>query len=294
MECLPRDRFMKRISLLLSCFLLIACTPKSVDRYHTGENEKEIISLLNQREYSKVIWLIENREKQPEGKTAFLLGQAYLGRSGIEPLAFAARITEAEPDSAEAREIFPTCPKGRISSAKEVEMKCLLKRVYLQAPKADGGDFARARLLLRKSYPNPSTAPEWVNTLVGLVDSISLVKRVGDLYLYGKGMRAGGGKISFNPRDIDWLKLQGKESLDDAREALSRANYSGEKVSRFLSANRANEWFERIEGTITFAKTVGLSRFLDFIRENLLKPTDEIRYGETLDRLKATIDLLDN
>jgi hypothetical protein len=39
---------------------------------------------------------------------------------------------------------------------------------------------------------------------------------------------------------------------------------------------------------------VGLSRFLDFVRENLLKPSDEIRYGETLDKLKTAFELIDN
>jgi hypothetical protein len=282
-----------RILSLLALLILSACAPESVNKYHTGENEEEIVSLLNAREYSKAIWLIENREgRNPRGETGFLLAQAYLGRAGIEPLAFAARVTEAEPDTAEARALFPKCPRGRIN-AKEVEMKCLLKRVYLQAPPADEGDFARARELFRTSYPDPASAPVWVNTLIGMVDTISLVRRAGDLFIYSKGVKRPGGKLQFNPNDVQWLKGQGKESLRDAKEALGRANYAGDKVSRFLSGVKANEWFERVEGTLEFAKTVGLSRFLDFVRENLLKQTDEIRYGQTLDRLKVTLDLLD-
>jgi hypothetical protein len=126
-----------------------------------------------------------------------------------------------------------------------------------------------------------------------MVDTISLVRRAGDLFIYSKGVKRPGGKLQFNPNDVQWLKGQGKESLRDAKEALGRANYAGDKVSRFLSGVKANEWFERVEGTIEFAKTVGLSRFLDFVRENLMKQTDEIRYGQTLDRLKVTLDLLD-
>lgn len=280
-----------RYLILFLPLLFLACAPESVDRYHTGENEEEIVSLLNEREYGKAIWLIENREgRDPKGETAFLLAQAYLGRAGIEPLAFAARVTEEGPDSAAARTLFPNCPKGRITG--KVEMKCLLKRVYLHAPPADEGDFARARELFRKSYPNPAVAPEWVNTLIGMVDTISLVRRAGDLFLYSKGIKTAGGKVQFNPADVKWLSQQGKESLRDAEQALARANHSGEKVSRFLSGVKANEWFERVEGTMEFAKTVGLSRFLDFVRENLLKASDEIRYGEALDRLKATLELL--
>jgi hypothetical protein len=172
-------------------------------------------------------------------------------------------------------------------------MKCLLKRVYLHAPTVDNSDFARARALFRKAYPDPAAAPQWVNTLIGMVETISVVKRAGDLFLYAKrleGKSLGG----VNPASIKWLQRQGKEALLEAKEALGRANHAGEKISKILTGTKANEWFERIEGTMKFAKTVGLSRFLDFVRENLLKPADEIRYGETLDKLKATLDLIDS
>jgi hypothetical protein len=279
---------------LILALALTACAPENAYRYHTAENEEEVISLLNQREFAKAIWLIENREgRSPKGTMGYLLAQAYLGKAEFEPLAFAARVSEPEPSVPEAEAIFPRCPKERISSARQVEMRCLLKRVYLHAPPVDNPDFNRARQLLRSAYPDPASSPEWVNTLIGMVETVSLVRRAGDLFVYSRKAGLSDGRIRFNPTDVRWLQAQGRESMNEAREALARANHAGEKVSRFLSTSKANEWFERVEGTMEFAKAVGLSRFLDFVRENLLKPTDEIRYGESLDRLKLTLDLLE-
>lgn len=285
-------RILSSLALLLA-FALLGCAPESVDRYHTGESTAEIVSLLNEREYGKAIWLIENREgKNPEGETAYLLGQAYLGRAGFEPLGFAARVSDEMPDTEAARILFPDCSRERLSSLSDVKMKCLLKRVYLHAPAADNSDFSRARALFRKAYPNPALSPEWVNTLIGMVETISVVKRAGDLYLYAKNFD--GNPMSVSQTEVKRLQRQGKEALAESKEALGRANHAGEKISKILTGTRANEWFERVEGTMKFAKTVGLSRFLDFVRENMLKPTDEIRYGEILDQLKAAFELIDN
>ena len=52
----------KLIAILLAAWgLASACAPESVDRYQTGETNEEIVSLLNNREYGKAVWLIENR-----------------------------------------------------------------------------------------------------------------------------------------------------------------------------------------------------------------------------------------
>lgn len=278
---------MKKSWAFLFLLLLPACAPESVDQYRTGENAEEIVSLLNERDYDKAAWLIENHVgKNPEGENAYLLAEAYLGKAGIEPLEFASRVAGREPDSPAATALFPECPKEAIRSIHQVEMKCLLKRVYLQAQGTNAVHLARAQRLFRKAYPNPALSPEWVNTLIGTVEMISLVKRAGDLFLYAKRGR-------FNPSHLPWLQSQGRAAHVEAKEALGRANHAGEKISRLLSGARANEWFERAEGAIQFAKEVGLSRFLDFVRENLLKPSDEIRYGDTLDQLKATLDALE-
>lgn len=281
---------MKYIALLLT-LLLFSCGPQTADRYHTGESEEEIVSLLNKREFHKAAWLIESREGSvpADSKMAFLLAQAYLGKAGFEPLEFAAKVSdEQKVESEDERILFPNCSKERIKSARGLPTKCLLKRVYLHAPDADHPDFARARQLLRKAYPVPADTPEWHNTLIGLVETVSFTKRAGTLYIYalkaeGKDAR------SFNIADLPWIKQQGKEALREGKEALLRAEHSGDKVSRLLTGAKDNVWFERIQGAVQFSKDLGLARLLDFLRERVLKPSDEIQYGPLLDDLREVL-----
>jgi hypothetical protein len=275
--------------LFLAAAGLPACAPDSVGRYQTGETTQEATALLNGRQYQKVIWLIENRHAgDPGGEDAYLLAQAYLGKAGVEPLAFAAAISAPEPDTEAARALFPQCPKGELRSHRGVPMKCILKRVYLRAPKADDPDFARARYLLRRAYPDPSAAPEWVNTLIGLVETISVVSRAGDVYLFGKGQSPAALMIGAQVR-LPWLKNHGRRAREEARYAIARARHSGPKIAGLLSGSKADVWFEQVDGTVVYAETVGLPKFLDFVRDHVLKPGDEIRYGEILDRLRDLV-----
>lgn len=270
--------------------LLASCAPERADRYNTAESASDVISLFNEGDYGKAIWLLENRHgKEPaDASAAFLLGQAYLGRAKFEPLAFAARVSGAQNTSSEAaRAFFRSCSPEPQNKLRDVEPKCLLKRIYLQAPEADLPDFARARALFRKAYPDPSRSPEWVNTLVGLVESVSLVRRAGDLYLLGRGLRP-----SRMPQrdEIQWLKHNGKESLREAKESLNRAEYAGDRIAKLLTGLRENPWYQKTESGIRFAERLGLPRFLQFVQDHLLRPSDELRYGEILDKLRALLD----
>lgn len=273
--------------------LLAACAPEHADRYTNAETDTEVVGLLNARRYGKAIFLLESRVgKDPAGEPAFLLAQAYLGRAGFEPLAFAAAVAGPMPENEAARALFPECDRTTLAKVNTKEWKCLLKRVYLQAPAADGADFARARLLLRRAYPDPAAAPEWVNSLVGLVETVSLVRRAGDLFLYADAQLKQPSPER-GPRDLPWLKKHTKEALVEGEGALQRAKYSGEKVSRLLTGAKAYDWFERVEGGVAFAKALGLPRFMDFLREQALKPGDEIRYGETLDQIRDLLASLE-
>lgn len=280
-------------SLAAVLLLLSACAPEHADRYTNAETDTEVVSLLNERRYGKAVFLLESRVgKNPEGEAAFLLAQAYLGRAGIEPLSFAAAVAGPQPDDERSRALFPECDRGTLAKMNTKEWKCLLKRVYLQAPAADGADFARARTLLRRAYPNPAAAPEWVNSLVGLVETISLVRRAGDLFLYAD-RQLKQPDLERGPQDLPWLKKHTKEALVEGEAALQRAKYSGEKISRLLTGAKAHDWFERAEDGVSFAKALGLARFMDFLREQALKPSDEIRYGETLDQIRDLLAALE-
>lgn len=272
---------MKRILLTLA-LALSACAPETAERYHTGETAEDIVALFNEREYGKAIFLLEQRHgKEPENpETAFLLGEAYLGRAGFEPLAFAARVSGTE---SRAGSLFPKCPAAELRKFSG-DAKCLLERVYLHAPDADRGDFARARTLFRRAYPDASRTSPWANTLIGLVETVSLVKRTGDIFRYAKALHTDARPTG---RELLWLKAQGKESLREAQESLARAEHAGPKIARLLTGLRDDAWFQSTEKGLRFASRLGLPRFLDFLRDHLLGPSDEIRYGELVETLRA-------
>lgn len=272
---------MKKIFLALA-LLLSACAPESAEQYHTGENAEDIIALFNEREYGKAIFLLEQRHgKEPENpEIAFLLGEAYLGRAGFEPLAFASKISRAQDAAAG---LFPQCPKAEMRKF-HGDPKCLLERVYFHAPQVDRGDFARARELFRGAYPDASHTSPWANTLIGLVETVSLVKRTGAIFRSAKALHS---TSRLSDAELLWLKSQGTESLREAQESLARAAYAGPRIARLLTGLRDNAWFQSTEKGLRFASRLGLPRFLDFLRDHLLGPSDEIRYGELLEKVRA-------
>lgn len=290
MERHPGVSPMNKILSFTIISLLLGCAPESSERYKNGETEEEVVSLLNERDYSKAIFLLEQNDPSTlQGKTAFLLGQAYLGRAGIEPLEFASKAMGPQEDSVAARDLFPECPIGRLNSVKDTKLHCLLKRVYLIAPPADHPDMENARKWFRIAYPDAAKTAPWINTLIGLTETISVIKRVGDVYLFVQQNK--NYKASADTKgQVRWLKAHGKKTLEEARHSLQRANHSGDKISQFLNGAKANQWFERIEGTVAYAKEAGITKFLDFVRDNLLKPEQEIKHGESMDKLRVLLE----
>lgn len=240
--------------LVLSLLLLSACAPE--------RKEKDAVSLLNDHQYEKAIWEIENKHgtvpSDPE--LTFLLAQAYLGKAGIEPLGFAARVTGAQPaGSAPIQALFPDCNNGALSSVKDTDVKCLLKRIYLQAPDADQVDFARARELFRRAYPNPAQTPAWANTLIGMAETIAVVQRTGKIYLAALKYQRG----ELDPNDLFWAVKQLKLLALEASDALKRAQYSGDKISRLVSGLTGESLFDRVKGAARFKAESAVNKLLE-------------------------------
>lgn len=282
-----------KILIALFCIIALnACAPDTSDKYNSANNLEDVISLLNEKEYGKAIWLIETKygTKPANPEMAYVLGQAYLGRAHFEPLAFAAAVSGPQDfSSPKAKALFPNC--GEEPFSKKMDVKCVLKRVYLLSPAVDGNDFAHARELFRYAYPNPQQTPPWINTLIGIVETVSLVKRVGDLYCYAKGQKINTiYDLYFTVKDVPWLKRTATEAINEARFAVDRAENSSDKISKLLSGYKEDVWFQRIDGAVKFGERMGLPKTLDFIRTYLLKPEDEIRYGDSIDALRAILE----
>lgn len=287
---------MKNVVLgLLTLALVFACAPRSVEEYHTAENEEEIVRLMNQREYRKVIWLVESREgKSPANKRiAFLLGQSYLGAAGLEPLEVAAKVTEAQDFSgADAHDLFPACPSAAFAAGSDQDPLCLVKRVYFHVPDPDMNEMARARELFRYAYPDPAASPEWANVLVGAVETAAVIKRAGNIFLFAKRALKNGADQGQRPSDeqLRWFARQLKLILAEADQALQRADHSGDKISQLLTGSGGTVWFDRARGAITWAHRLGLANLFSFLRATMVSEQDETRYGEALDKIRAYLD----
>lgn len=287
---------MIRLFALLLVFAVAGCAPKSIEEYHTAQSEEEITRLLNEREYQKAIFLVESKHgKFPDDKNiAFLLGQAYLGKVGFEPLLVASRVSAAQSfDSREARLLFPDCQTGRVKDVKGAALLCLIKRIYLHVPGADREEFTRARDLFRRAYPSPGESPEWVNILIGMVETASVIKRIGSVYVFVLDLDQNGGqgpRRSPTDEELQWLVRQLKRALTESAQALARADHSGKKISQFLTGSQEAELFQKVRASIVWAERLGLGTLFDLTRGNLVTPQDEIKYGPILDRLRKMLD----
>lgn len=280
-----------RLLPLLLVLLVLGCAPKSVEDYNDGENEEEITKLLNERQYGKAVWIIEGRHgKRPaDQKMAFLLGQAYLGKIGFEPLLIAAKVSDEQTFATrEARLLFPECKKGRVKEVKGAELLCLLKRIYVHVPDPDTEEFTRARELFRLAYPDPAGSPEWVNILIGMVETASVVKRVGSIYVMVLSL-ADQRRTLPADEELEWFVRQVKRTLAESEQALKRADHSGRAISQFLTGSN-NELFDKARSAISWAHMLGLPAFLDVVRSNALTPEQDARYDEALDKIRKLLE----
>lgn len=283
---------MNRFLLLLLTVLVLGCSPKSVDDYNNGDTEEEITKLLNERQYQKAIFVVESKHgKRPAGRNvAFLLGQAYLGKAGFEPLLVASKVSDEQSfSSREARLLFPDCKAGRVRQVRGAELLCLLKRIYLHVPDADLEEFTRARELFRHAYPDPAGSPEWVNILIGMVETASVVKRVGAIYVMVLELGDRRGQLP-SDEELEWFVRQVKRTLAESEQALKRADHSGQAISQFLTGSKEAELFDKARQAVSWANMLGLPAFFDVVRSQALKPEHEARYGETLDKIRKMLD----
>lgn len=280
---------MKYLLALLTLTLLAACAPKSIDDYHTAENEEEIMRLLNNREYAKAVWLLESKHgKNPKDKNvSFLLGQAYLGKAGFEPLSIAAKVSDTQTIStAESRELFPQCPDDPLGDKPKVG--CVLKRVYLHTPDADLHDLTRARELFRFAYPSASESPDWINVQIGVIEAASCIKRAGNIFLFAKHITDR--KADPTDAELRWLIQQTRRAIRETGEALKRAEHSGKKITQFLTGNSEMTWFRQAKEGVEWVEEAGLKALFDTLRDTFLVPGEEGKYKETLDRIRRLLD----
>ncbi len=282
-----------RFLFVILLFAVAGCAPKSIEEYHTAQSEEEITRLLNEREYQKAIFLVESKHgKNPDDKNvAFLLGQAYLGKVGFEPLKVASLVSaEQSFGSREARMLFPDCKSTRVKEVNGDEILCLLKRIYLHVPGADREEFTRARDLFRRAYPDAASSPEWVNILIGMVETASVIKRIGTIYVFVLDLGPDNARRTPTDEELRWLVRQVKRSVTESTHALNRADHSGKKISQLLTGSKEAELFQKAKTAIGWAERLGLATLFDLFRGNMVTQEDEVRYGPVMDKIRALLD----
>lgn len=260
MECLNWSRSMKSYLYGIFFLCLFSCAPSASEKYNTASNEAEILTLLNERDYGKAIWLIESQyTKDPKkSEIKFYLAQAYLGRSGFEPLAFIEKIygPQNQYDDTLGKVFFTRCKNTSITKGEKIPLQCVFKRIFLHTPQVDEGDFAHARSLMRSAYPNPATTTTWNNTLIGIVELISLVKRTGNIYLYGKGIIENE-QMRKKLLNYTWAKMQIIHAVREAQECAERGMYSGDTVSKFMLKINSVSLYETIDNKFHISSNLG-------------------------------------
>ncbi|MGZ3694218.1 MAG: hypothetical protein ACXWQO_08450, partial [Bdellovibrionota bacterium] len=162
------------------------------------------------------------------------------------------------------------------------------KRVYVQAPDADKRELARARDLFQRAYPDAASTPPWANTLIGMVETISVIERAGKIYAYARKYKASGNP--FDPMGFLWLEKQIRLAEGEAREALSRAKYSGDKVSRLVSGVNGDQLFDRLKGELKFKSQTGLQKITSGLEAKNPTLVEDTAYQSYLENVNDFLD----
>ncbi|MCO5142944.1 MAG: hypothetical protein M9962_07635 [Oligoflexia bacterium] len=274
---------------LLICFS--SCAPSTSEKYNSASSEAEILTLLNEREYHKAIWLIEAQYTKNPKKTdiKFYLAQAYLGKAGFEPLEFIDKIhgDQNKTQSNLWNQFFKNCETRAIFKNESISLHCLFKRIYFNTPEVSSGDFATARSLMRSAYPNPEHTSTWNNTLIGMVELVSLIKRSGDLYMYGKNILTTT-EMKKNALNIQWLKAQFTQALIETNECAIRGSYSGDKISKFILKYKSESLYEALNDRFQLSQRLGTLKLLSI--EHNLKNNPDLTINQIREKILAALD----
>jgi hypothetical protein len=261
-----------------------ACGCQSSADRDQADQELRLTKLIDQRRYSEVIRLIEG---DTAGSAAFqaLLGMAYLGRAGFEPVRFGAQVLSAQAGTdAKLDRLIDSCDSGAIQTPGQLGFRCVLKRIWAHLPDPDGADFAKSRMVFLAAYPQPeSTAPAY-NTLIGTVEAVAALSRLEKLIVHYQGLDPS--KISDD--DINFLFKQVQLTSVDALQTLQRARHSVRKISEMITGMDQQPLFSGLDINVQWLESTGLPEVITFTTGI----SDESRAVEFKDELLQVLDMI--
>ncbi len=252
---------------LLTASLLLLGTACSLSPPNGADlNEAQSEQFLNQRRYGELIARLEEQSSRGplSEKQRKNLGEAYLGRSGFELLAFADRVVSPIP-AAQASgfvgQIFPSCPLNtRFDIARDAGT-CLIRRLFALAPQTQSGDFLRGRQILRDLYPEPENTPVSTNTFLGTLDvltAFSLAREAIDALITTPVAQLA------EPTQLRAVHLLLKDFRENSRRALARAQFSEEQISQALTRMKHDTVFRLTERGLDFVTDTAFPYLHDF------------------------------
>lgn len=260
----PFSYALTHLLLILTAILLAgtACSPEGAQNFNPGVERGEVMQLLNDRKYDQAVWILESRltksPDDPEIRTR--LAEAHLGKAGFELLSISSSVLFAGETIRNER-LFDHCGTEVWASLDTPDTRCLAERVFQRVPEADHPSMARARELLRSTYPDPRLTQPSMNTLIGAVELSSAVYRAADVALTARGIPERETQVSKDK--LVKLLRQVDASLVETREAVRRAEQSQDTIVRIVTGLRSNDsLYRQLERFIELSERLDLPALL--------------------------------
>jgi hypothetical protein len=278
-------RFKQLRTVVLACAILLgACgCQTSAEREHANQ-QLRFTKLIDERRYGEVIQLIESDSgSSADASLQGLLGMAYLGRGGFEPVRFGSQVLAAQSETdANLERLIPDCDSGALKSPGQLAIRCVLKRIWTFLPDPDGSDFAKAKRVLEAAYPQPENATAELNTLIGTVEAASALARMERLIVRYESMDPS----KAADEDVVVLFKQIQLTAADALKTVQRAHYSVRKISQLLTGLEQEPLFSGEDVNVQWIESTGLPLAIQFA-------TDVSDHAQALEVKAVLLQILD-
>jgi hypothetical protein len=255
--------FKRIIPFLVLAAILCGCEDSS--KNNQDEQQVRLTKMLDERRYDDVIHLIES---DPSASAAFpdLLAMGYLGKSGFEPLAFAENILAAQTADPALDHLIAGCDLSALDGASvQPQVRCVLRRLWAHLPDPDDVNFAKARDLFRAAYPTAASTPVQYNVLIGVVESVSVLSRLGRIALQYDAINVS--QTLPSQSDVDRIFSQLKLAADEALRVLTRASYGGSKISGLLTGLKKVPLIQNTGITVEWLQATEIPLVIQFIND---------------------------
>ena len=298
MQAYPRNSICNLLSMRAVLFsacigmlaLVSACSrsQNEDEDLENGKQESRIIKMIDERRYDEVIRLLQSRQDNEKYRKLIpYLAMAHLGAAHFEPLQIAANVLAAQGSGpTDWDTLIPGCDNAAKSQYSNLEVKCLLKRLWRNLPDANDPHFAEARRILETLFPDAASTPKKYCLLTGLVEASSVISRVGRILLRYAALDA---QAASADSEIKWIFEEISKSAGEANSSLRYAQYTARRTNELLTGLERSPLFVQNHITIAWTEETGLPLVQQIAHEGAVEPNDSIMKATLLQRLDQLI-----